>query len=171
MQIAFIYAPFRTAACPAAVLNDRGTQVGIFLGIELCFMEVWRYWSRCWWGLRWFYRCTAEPGSRGGLLDGGHRRFGVFLVFHAEWFFVLPAAVGERPWHFKLPYPVRHEEDSHRQLYSPDARPGLPGGFAALLRPGHRATARTRRPEGLSAAGGGGPWWCWMEPSISVCRN
>src|ERR1035437_4490502 len=62
----------------------------------------------------------------------------------------------------QLPYALRNEEDTNRQLHPSDARPGLPRGIAALFRSGHRAVAATRRPEGLSAVGGahaGGAGW------------
>src|ERR1035441_6161059 len=82
MQIAFIYAPFRTAACPAAVLNDRGTQVGIFLGIELCFMEVWGYWSRCWGACAGFTdaRRSPDPEVDYSMADIGVSAFSLFFM-------------------------------------------------------------------------------------------
>ena len=82
-----------------AVLNGRGTRVAISQRKELRFVEVWRSSSRFWRDCGRFaliFRCKTQPESGVGLLDGGHRAFGVFLVFHAKRvLFVLPTAVAK----------------------------------------------------------------------------
>src|ERR1039458_8866843 len=103
-------------------------------------------------GLRGVFGYTARHGD--GLHDGGYRAFGVFPVFHAERVVLVPpATAGARPRHLELPNAVWHEEDTDRQLHPFDAGPCLPGGLAALLRPGLGAARAARRAEGLSAAG------------------
>src|ERR1700693_6353764 len=81
-------------------------------------------------------RLSGPPeGARRQYRDGGFRPVGLRDVFHAERLFpVLSTGSGERPGPFKLPEPVRHREDSVRQLHSRHARRSGPGTARALLR-------------------------------------
>src|ERR1700688_4047066 len=86
--------------------------------------------------------CAAFPDPRKGrggniaMADFGLSAFaGVRDVFHAERFFpILSTGSGERPGPFKLPEPVRHRENSVRQLHPRHARRSGPGAARALLR-------------------------------------
>lgn len=97
-----------------------GTRMAIFRCVEPCFVECWRYLCHFWVGCALsagILPCTTPRGS--GLLDGRYSAFSVFLVFHAERFVPRSSAPsGARARHLKLPYPLRNEEDSHRQLHS-----------------------------------------------------
>ena len=54
-----------------------------------------------------------QPGFGSGLLDGGRRPFGVFLVFiETRALFVLPTAEGQGRWDFELPNLIQDEGDS-----------------------------------------------------------
>src|ERR1700681_4990266 len=83
--------------------------------------------------------CAAFPDPRKGrggniaMADFGLSAFAMF--FHAERFFpLLSTGSGERPGPFKLPEPVRHRENSVRQLHPRDARRSGHGAARALLR-------------------------------------
>src|SRR4051794_8583509 len=63
---------------------------------------------------------------------GGHRSGGVLGVFLAKPLVLgTPAGAGGRAWPVELPDPARHDGDSERQPYPPDAR----RQFARRLRP------------------------------------
>src|SRR5580704_6198484 len=112
-------------------------------------------------------RLSGSPeGARRQYCDGGFRPFGLRNVFHAERFFpVLSTRSGERPGPIKLPEPVRHRENSVRQLHPRHARRSGPGAARTLLRASGSSAGRAAVAPGFRQTGGAERWSPGMEPS------
>src|SRR5450755_3637180 len=100
-------------------------------------------------------RLSGSPeGARRQYRHGGFRPVGLRDVFHAERFFpILSACSGERPGPFKLSEPVRHRENSVRQLHPRHARRSGPGAARALLRASGISAGRAAFAPGLWQTG------------------
>src|SRR4029077_11702831 len=100
------------------------------------------------------YLSGPPEGARRQYCRGGFRPVGLRNVFHAECFFpVLSTRSGERSGPFELPEPVRHRENSVRQLYPRHARRSGPGAARALLRASGISAGRAAFAPGLWQTG------------------
>src|SRR5580700_851435 len=102
--------------------------------------------------------CASFPDPRkgrgGNIAMADFGPFGLRNVFHAERFFpVLSTRSGERPGPIKLPEPVRHRENSVRQLHPRHARRSGPGAARALLRASGSSAGRAAFAPGLWQTG------------------
>src|SRR6202050_3385165 len=100
-------------------------------------------------------RLSGPPEGPGRQYrHGGFRPVGLRDVFHAERLFpVLSTRSGGRAGAFKLPKPVRHRENSVRQLHPRHARRSGPRAARALLRASGISAGRAAFAPGLWPAG------------------